>query len=167
MDLLGHDPPGNPPDQGAAARSWVLRWGCYGTVPTAWRIRGGRPPVLRPVRMPADGGPAADPASAAAIAGLRQHSTPCHLARGLLDYAEYPSHLDDDEAAGAAIGQARDIVGRLRCPPRLDCAADLLPAQPRIRAPMVTAPSPGQSTPARDGRDDGPGVSRRPRGRYW
>lgn len=65
--------------------------------------------------MPADGGPAADPAFAAAIAGLCQHSTPYHLARGLLDYAGYLSHLDDDEAAGAAIGEARDIAGRLRC----------------------------------------------------
>ncbi len=97
--------------------------------------------------MPADGGPA----FAAAIAGLRQHSTPYHLAHGLLGYAEYLSHRDDDEAAGAAIGEARDIAGRLRCPPRLDRAADLLPAPPRIRAPMVTAPSPGQSAPARDG----------------
>jgi hypothetical protein len=98
--------------------------------------------------MPADGGPAADPAFAAAIAGLRQHSTPYHLAHGLLDYAEYLSHLDGDEAA--AVGEARDIAGRLRCQPRLDRAADLLPAQPRIRAPMVTAPIRQQSAPVRD-----------------
>lgn len=120
-------------------------------VPKVWRICGGLPPVLRPVRMPADGGPAADPAFAAAIAGLRQHSTPYHLARGLLDYAEYLSHLDGDEAAGAIIGEARDIAGCLRCQPLMDRAADLLPAEPRIRAPMVTVPSRQQSAPVRDG----------------
>ncbi|MGH3181038.1 MAG: hypothetical protein ACRDOE_03905, partial [Streptosporangiaceae bacterium] len=43
--------------------------------------------------------------------------------------AEYLSHLDDDEAAGAAIGEARDIAGRLRCQPRLDRAAGLLPGR--------------------------------------
>ena len=45
-------------------------------------------PVLRPVWIPADGGAAADSALAAAIVGLCQHSTPYHLAHGLLDYAE-------------------------------------------------------------------------------
>lgn len=95
-------------------------------VPTAWRIRGALPPVLRPVRMPADGGPAADSAVAAAISGLCQHSTPYHLGHGLLDYAEYLCRLDGDEAAGAIIGEARDIAGCLRCQPLLDCGADLL-----------------------------------------
>jgi hypothetical protein len=109
--------------------------GCYGMVPTVWRIRGAVPSVLRPVRMRADGGPAADSAFAAAIAGLCQHSTPYHLARGLLDYAEYISDPDGDEAAGAIIGEARDIAGCLRCQPLLDRAADLLPAEPQIRAP--------------------------------
>jgi hypothetical protein len=101
--------------------------------------------------MPADGGPAADPAFAAAIAGLRPHSPPYHLAQGLLDYAEYLSHLDGDEAAGAVIGGARDIAGCLRCQPLLDRAADLLPAEPRIRGSMVTAPIRQQSAPVRDG----------------
>ena len=54
-----------------------------------------------------------------AIAGLRQQSTPYHLAHGLLDYAGYLGHLDDDEAAEAAIGEARDI-GR---PPALPAIA--------------------------------------------
>jgi len=94
-------------------------------VATVWRIRGALPPVLRPVRMPADG-PAADSASVAAIAGLCHHSTSYHLADGLLDYPEYLSHLDRDEAAGATIGEARDIAGCLRCQPLLDCGADLL-----------------------------------------
>ena len=120
-------------------------------VPTVWRIRGALPPVLRPVRMPADGGPAADSASVAAIAGLCQHSTSHHLAYGLLDYPEYLSHLDRDEAAGAIIGEARDIAGCLRCRPLLDRAADLLPAEPRIRGSMVTAPVRQQSAHVHDG----------------
>jgi hypothetical protein len=51
---------------------------------------------------------------------------PLHLAHGPLDDAEYLSHLDDDQAAGAAVGEARDIAGRLRCQPLLDRAAGLL-----------------------------------------
>jgi len=73
-------------------------------------------------------GPDADPAFAAAVAGLRQHSTPYHLAHGLLDHAAHLLRMDDSEAAGAAIGEARDIAGRLRCQPLLDRAADLTPA---------------------------------------
>ena len=34
----------------------------------------------------------------------------------------------------AAIGEARDIASSLRCQPLLDRAADLTPAEPRIRA---------------------------------
>jgi hypothetical protein len=45
-------------------------------------------PVLRPVRIPANGGPAADSAFAAAIVGLCQHPTPYHPALSLLDHAE-------------------------------------------------------------------------------
>ena len=119
-------------------------------VPTVWRIRGTLLPVLRPVRMPADG-PAADSAFVAAIAGLCQHSTSYHLAYGLLDYPEYLSHLDGDEAAGAIIGEARDIAGCLRCRSLLDRAADLLPAEPRIRGSMVTAPVRQQSAHVHDG----------------
>ena len=101
--------------------------------------------------MPADGGPAGDLAFAAAIAGLRQHSTPYHLAHGLLDNAEYLSHLDGGEAAAAIISEARDIAGCLRCQPLLDRAVDLLPAQPRIRGSMVTEPVPQQFAQVRDG----------------
>jgi class 3 adenylate cyclase/predicted ATPase len=98
-----------------------------------------------------DGGPAAGAAFAAAIAGLRQHSTPYHLAHGLLDHAEHLSHLDDDAAAGAAVGEARGIAQRLRCRPLLDRAADLPPAEPRSRASMVTALGPEESGAIRDG----------------
>jgi tetratricopeptide (TPR) repeat protein len=71
---------------------------------------------------------------AAAISGLREMSTPYHLAHGLLDYAEHLTSLGDTEAAAAAIGEAREIAGRLRCQPLLDRAAALTPAGSRVRA---------------------------------
>jgi class 3 adenylate cyclase/predicted ATPase len=78
----------------------------------------------------ADTGPDAAAAFAAAVAGLRQHSTPYHLAHGLLDHAEYLARLGDTEAAEAAIAEARGIAGRLRCQPLLDRAANPTPARP-------------------------------------
>jgi class 3 adenylate cyclase/predicted ATPase len=60
----------------------------------------------------------------AAIRGLREHSTPYHLAHGLLDHADYLSATDTD-AAAAAIAEAREIAERLRCQPLLDRAASL------------------------------------------
>jgi class 3 adenylate cyclase/tetratricopeptide (TPR) repeat protein len=57
---------------------------------------------------------------AAAIRGLREHSTPYHLAHGLLDHAEYLRQLTATDAAEAAITEARDIATRLRCQPLLD-----------------------------------------------
>jgi class 3 adenylate cyclase/predicted ATPase len=98
-----------------------------------------------------DGDPAAAAAFTAAIAGLRQHSTPYHLAHGLLDHAEHLLRMDDHEAAEAAIGEARDIAERLGCEPLLGRAADLSGAEPRIKAPMVTAPGPEQTAAAGDG----------------
>jgi tetratricopeptide (TPR) repeat protein len=82
----------------------------------------------------ADGGP--DPAAAfpAAITGLRRLSTPYHLAHGLFDHAEYLTRLGDTDAAEAAIAEARDIAGRLRCQPLLDRAANLVPARPPAQA---------------------------------
>jgi predicted ATPase len=76
--------------------------------------------------------PAAE-AFAAAITGLRRHSTPYHLAHGLLDHAEHLRQLGDDEAATAAIGEARDIANQLRCGPLLGRIAELTPAEPRGR----------------------------------
>jgi hypothetical protein len=81
-----------------------------------------------------DGDPAAAAAFTAAITGLRQRSTPYHLAHGLLDHAEYLIRLGDTEAAETAIAEARDIAGRLRCQPLLDRAANLTPAQPPASA---------------------------------
>ena len=78
--------------------------------------------------------PAAGPAFAAAITGLRQHSTPYHLAHGLLDHAAHLSHLGDDQAAAAAIGEAAGIAARLGCQPLLDRADTIQPARPRTAA---------------------------------
>ena len=63
----------------------------------------------------------------AAIARLRELSTPYHLAHGLLDHAEYLLTTGGAEAAAAAIDEARDIAGRLRCQPLLHRAAALTP----------------------------------------
>ncbi len=61
----------------------------------------------------------ADEEFAAAIRGLREHSTPYHLAHGLLDHAEYLTGTGTD-AAEAAIAEARNIATRLHCQPLLD-----------------------------------------------
>ena len=49
--------------------------------------------------------PVAGPAFAAAVTGLRQHSTSYHLAHGLLDHAAHLAARGDTEAATAAIGE--------------------------------------------------------------
>ncbi|MGH3172955.1 MAG: hypothetical protein ACRDPF_03700 [Streptosporangiaceae bacterium] len=89
---------------------------------------------------------------AAAVAGsaLREHSTPYHLAHGLLEHAGYLTGLGEAEAAGTAISEARAIAGRLRCQPVPDRAAGLMPAELRIGVPVVTAPGPEESVTARD-----------------
>ena len=78
--------------------------------------------------------PDAGPAFAAAIAGLRQHSTPYHLAHGLLDHAAHLSACGEAEAAAAAIGEATGIAARLGCQPLLDRAETTRPARPRTAA---------------------------------
>jgi hypothetical protein len=74
----------------------------------------------------------------AAIAGLRQHSTPYHLAHGLLDHAEHLIRLGDAEAAEEAITEARGTAERLRCQPLLDRAT---PPSPPLPAPRPDQPS--------------------------
>jgi class 3 adenylate cyclase/tetratricopeptide (TPR) repeat protein len=82
-----------------------------------------------------DAGPdTASAAFTAAITALRQQSTPYHLAHGLLDYAQHLTRLGENGAALSAIAEARDIAERLNCQPLLDRAADVVPAEPRIRA---------------------------------
>jgi len=61
-------------------------------------------------------------AFAAAIAGLREHGTPYHLAHGLLDHAEYLTRHGHCDAAAQPIDEARAIGARLRCQPLLDRA---------------------------------------------
>ena len=75
-----------------------------------------------------DGDQAAAVSFTAAISGVRELSTPYHLAHGLLDHAEHLTRLGDAAAAAAAIGEARDIAGSLRCQPLLDRAAGHLPS---------------------------------------
>jgi len=81
-----------------------------------------------------DGDQAAGTAISAAIAGLREMSTPYHLAHGLLDHAEYLSGLGDEEAARQAIEEARAIAEKLRCQPLLDRIAGITPAAAPSRA---------------------------------
>ena len=81
-----------------------------------------------------DGEQAAAASFAAAITGLRELSTPYHLAQGLLDHAEFLTRLHDAQAAEAAIGEARDIGRNLRCQPLLDRAADVASAKSPAQA---------------------------------
>jgi tetratricopeptide (TPR) repeat protein len=80
------------------------------------------------------GDPGAATMFAAAIDGLRELSTPYHLAHGLLDHAGYLLRLGDTGAAALAVAEARDIADRLRCRPLLDRAGDLMPAERTARA---------------------------------
>jgi class 3 adenylate cyclase/predicted ATPase len=73
-------------------------------------------------------------AFSSALSGLRELSTPYHLAGGLLDYAEYLTRHGDVAAAAQATDEARDIARRLRCQPLLDRAADMAPAESRMRS---------------------------------
>jgi hypothetical protein len=84
-------------------------------------------------RLGADAYPAAAKAIAATISGLRELSTPYHLAHGLLDQADYLIRLSDTQAAAAAIGEARDIARNLRCQTLLDRVANIMPAKSAVR----------------------------------
>jgi class 3 adenylate cyclase/tetratricopeptide (TPR) repeat protein len=70
----------------------------------------------------------------AAIAGLRESSTPYHLAHGLLDHAAQLKRSGDESAAQLAADEARDIAHRLGCQPLLDRAAGLTLAESRAPA---------------------------------
>ncbi|MGA8454089.1 MAG: hypothetical protein WB800_01690, partial [Streptosporangiaceae bacterium] len=78
---------------------------------------------LARARLAAAGGdPAAGQALAAAVADVRAHGSPYHLAHALLDHAQCLLGDGDTGAAEAAIGEARAIATRLRCQPLLDRA---------------------------------------------
>jgi class 3 adenylate cyclase/tetratricopeptide (TPR) repeat protein len=86
------------------------------------------PPILRAerdlarARLAGRDGDQSAAAFASAISGVREHSTPYHLAHGLLDHAEYLARQGDGDAAALAIEEARTIGHRLRCQPLLDRA---------------------------------------------
>ncbi len=73
-------------------------------------------------------------ALAAAVAAVRIHSTPYHLAHGLLDHAEQLARHGDQDAAAEAAREARAIGERLRCQPLLDRADAFSAERARIRA---------------------------------
>jgi class 3 adenylate cyclase len=85
---------------------------------------------LARARHEQQGGDQAAAAFAAAVIGLRERSTPYHLAHGLLDHAEFLARQGEAAAAAVAIDEARDIGRRLRCQPLLDRADALERAQP-------------------------------------
>jgi hypothetical protein len=70
----------------------------------------------------ADGDPAAGQILAAAVADVRAHGSPYHLAHALLDHARCLLGDGQTGAAEAAIGEARAIATQLRCQPLLDRA---------------------------------------------
>jgi tetratricopeptide (TPR) repeat protein len=59
-------------------------------------------------------------AFATAIRGLRDLSTPYHLAHGLIDHARYLRERGESDATAEAIEEARSIAEQLRCQPLLD-----------------------------------------------
>jgi class 3 adenylate cyclase len=71
---------------------------------------------------------AAGAALAAAVAGLRQQSTPYHLAHGLLDHAAWLIAQGDTDDAAGAVTEAAAIAAKLGCQPLLDRAASLAPS---------------------------------------
>jgi hypothetical protein len=77
---------------------------------------------------------------AAAVAGLRELSTPYHLAHGLLDYAAELARRGEAEAAAAAADEATAIAVQLRCQPLLDRAAELTTDQTKITAASGARP---------------------------
>jgi class 3 adenylate cyclase/predicted ATPase len=78
--------------------------------------------------------PDRDEAFAAALAILREHGTPYHLAHGLLDHARYLVSRGDGDAAAQAVDEARAIGRRLGCRPLLDRADATEQAQHQIQA---------------------------------
>ena len=68
------------------------------------------------------------------LPGWRRHSTPYHLAHGLLDHAAHLAARGDAEAAAAAAGEAAGIAARLGCQPLIDRADTIPSARPRTVA---------------------------------
>jgi class 3 adenylate cyclase len=77
---------------------------------------------------------------AAAITGLRELSTPYHLAHGLLDQAGELIRRGEPDAAAAAADEATAIAVQLRCQPLLDRAADIVSAAAEPKAAAGARP---------------------------
>jgi class 3 adenylate cyclase/predicted ATPase len=101
----------------------------------------------------AAGDPDAVLAFAAAIAGLRQHSTPYHVAHGLLDHADCLTAHGQADAAAAAGGEAAGIAARLGCQPLADRADAIQPARPAPWPHDDRTGPPGQPAPASQAAD--------------
>jgi class 3 adenylate cyclase len=86
----------------------------------------------------------------AAIAGLRQDSTPYHLAHGLLDHAAHQAAQGDAQAVAAAISEARGIAARLGCQPLQDRAASMTPAGIQLPASLTEPADIGPGAPRLD-----------------
>ena len=102
----------------------------------------------------ADGDPDAGPAFAAAITGLRQHSTPYHLAHGLLDHAAHLAARGDDRGRRGRDRRSR----RHRRPAGLPAAAGPRGNHPARQAPhrslvMTASARPGQPAAASQAAD--------------
>jgi len=94
-----------------------------------------------------EGDQGAGAAFTAAITRLREHSTPYHLAHGLLDHAQHLLRTGDDAAAQAAIGEAVGVARRLGCQPLLDRANTIQPT-PAPHGGLVTKASAIPTQPA-------------------
>ncbi len=77
---------------------------------------------------------------AAAVTGLRELSTPYHLAHGLLDHAAVLTRRGEAEAAAQAVDEATAIAVKLRCQPLLDRAAEVKPGEANITAAAGARP---------------------------
>ncbi len=100
------------------------------------------PPMLRAERDLARARLAGDNGAgfAAAIAGLRELSTPYHLAHGLLDYAAELARRGEAGAVTQAADEATTIAAQLGCQPLLDRAAELTAGQAQITAAAGARP---------------------------
>jgi hypothetical protein len=101
---------------------------------------GGLPPMLRAERELARARGGHGAGFEAAITGLRELSTPYHLAHGLLDHAQELSRRGDTQAAAAAVDEATAIAVQLRCQPLLDRPATLEPGETHVTAAAGARP---------------------------
>jgi hypothetical protein len=87
--------------------------------------------------------PAASELYPAAIAALRDHSSPYHLTEGLLDFAEFLTSTDNASSSGPLIDEAEQIAARLGARP-LTTRAKLVRGQldrPPVRGRAAARPT--------------------------